>query len=176
MKPKIPIILALLASGLVCLAGTKVVNSHLGFQIGSAATELVGFWGATPVVQPTSANQAALTDSTGGSASNTTLAAVTAPSAITDSTGGSAGTTLAAITTFTPSVAWNGSSVYPSAADATAIAAAITSEKNSLASLAARQAEDRAAIVALTDATAKETKLLNAIRSALVAAGLIKGS
>lgn len=60
--------------------------------------------------------------------------------ALTDSTGGSVSTTLAAITTFTPSVAWNGSSVYPSAADATAIAAAITSEKNSIASLAAELA------------------------------------
>ncbi len=59
---------------------------------------------------------------------------------LTDSTGGSATTTLAAITTFTPSVAWNGSSVYPSAADATAIAAAITSIKNSVASIAAELA------------------------------------
>jgi hypothetical protein len=47
---------------------------------------------------------------------------------LTDSTGlsGSHNDTLAAVTTFTPSVAWNGSSVYPSAADATAIATAIT--------------------------------------------------
>lgn len=58
--------------------------------------------------------------------------------ALTDSTGGAASDTLASVTTFTPSVAWNGSSVYPSAADATAIAAAITSLKNSAASMAAK--------------------------------------
>ena len=74
---------------------------------------------------------------------DTSLAAASAPSgatgitALTDSTGGvNTGTTLAAVTTFTPSVAWNGSSVYPSAADATAIAAAITSLKNSMAVMA----------------------------------------
>jgi len=42
--------------------------------------------------------------------------------ALTDSSGGaSADGTIGAIGTFTPSVAWNGSSVYPSAADATSI-------------------------------------------------------
>jgi predicted RecA/RadA family phage recombinase len=47
--------------------------------------------------------------------------------ALTDNSGGAAADgTIGAVTTFTPSVAWNGSSVYPSAADATAIAAAIT--------------------------------------------------
>lgn len=60
---------------------------------------------------------------------------------LTDSTGGSATTTLAAITTFTPSVAWDGAAVFPSAADATAIAAAITSLKNTVASLAAQLAK-----------------------------------
>lgn len=60
----------------------------------------------------------------------TGLAAYTQQTAIpdlTDNSGGaSADGTIGAVTTFTPSVAWNGSSVYPSAADATAIAAAIT--------------------------------------------------
>lgn len=47
--------------------------------------------------------------------------------ALTDNSGGAAADgTIGAVTTFTPSVAWNGSSVFPSAADATAIAAAIT--------------------------------------------------
>lgn len=109
----------------------------------------------------------ALTDSSGGAAADNTIGAVTPPSAETDSTGGSASTTLAAITTFTPSVAWNGSSVYPSAADATAIAAAITSAKNSLASLAARQAENRTAIIALTDAVTELATKVNAILTRL---------
>ena len=46
---------------------------------------------------------------------------------ITDNSGGTNATdTISAVTTFTPTVAWNGSAVYPSAADATAIATAIT--------------------------------------------------
>jgi hypothetical protein len=59
--------------------------------------------------------------------------------ALTDSTGGTASNTLAAITNPTLSD-WNGSSVYPSAAQATAIGAAFTSIKNSIASLAAKLA------------------------------------
>jgi UDP-N-acetyl-D-mannosaminuronic acid transferase (WecB/TagA/CpsF family) len=39
-----------------------------GSQVGSSATEKVGFWGATPVVQPTNAAQAALTLNTATSA------------------------------------------------------------------------------------------------------------
>lgn len=61
--------------------------------------------------------------------------------ALTDSTTGTPGTTLAAVTTFTPSVAWDGAAVFPSAADATAIAAAITSLTNTVASLAAQLAK-----------------------------------
>lgn len=72
--------------------------------------------------------------------------------AITDSsTGTSGGNTIAAITTPALS-AWNGSSVFPSAADSTAITAAITAIKNGIATNAAK---------------------LNAIRAALVAAGIM---
>lgn len=47
-----------------------------GFQIGNAATSKVGFYGATPLVQQSSANQAALaaasvTDASGGTAAAT---------------------------------------------------------------------------------------------------------
>lgn len=130
------------------------VGSTTGSQIAENATDKIAFFGATPIVRPSGATQAA--------ASQT-------QTALTDSTGGSATTTLAAVTTFTPSVAWNGSSVYPSAADATAIAAAITSLKNSVASIAAELAlvkTDNAALVAEA----------NALRTALVNLGLIKGS
>jgi predicted RecA/RadA family phage recombinase len=59
---------------------------------------------------------------------------------LTDNSGGaSADGTIGAVTTFTPSVAWNGSSVYPSAADATAIAAAITALKAAVTELATKQ-------------------------------------
>ena len=43
-----------------------------GYVVGQSATDLVGFYGATPVVQPTSASQAAITNSAGGTASATT--------------------------------------------------------------------------------------------------------
>lgn len=42
---------------------------------GAVTTEKLGFWGVTPVVQPTNASQAALTDNTTGAASGTTMAA-----------------------------------------------------------------------------------------------------
>lgn len=47
-----------------------------GVQIGSATTEKVGFHGVTPIVQRSGANGTALTDSTGGSVADATLAAV----------------------------------------------------------------------------------------------------
>ena len=56
--------------GLVINVGTTT-----GLQLGSATSQKLGIFGATPIVQPSSANQAALTDSTGGTPS-TTLAAV----------------------------------------------------------------------------------------------------
>lgn len=46
-----------------------------GFQCGQSATDLVGFYGATPIVKPAAAAQSAitaLTDSSGGAASATT--------------------------------------------------------------------------------------------------------
>lgn len=42
----------------------------------AATGEKIGFYGTAPVVLPASANQAALTDSTGGSVADATLAAV----------------------------------------------------------------------------------------------------
>ena len=74
---------------------------------------------------------------------------------ITDSTGGTAATpsagavTVAAVPAFAPSVAWNGSSVYPSAADATAIAASITAAKNALATVIAELVKVKADLAAL---------------------------
>src|SRR4051812_39967203 len=43
-----------------------------GYQIGSAITSLVGFYGTTPQVQVSAAAQAQITDSSGGAASATT--------------------------------------------------------------------------------------------------------
>ena len=59
-----------------------------GAYIGASATDTLGFWGTTPIVQPASADQAepaaqsqdTITDSSGGTA-NTTIAAITDASA-----------------------------------------------------------------------------------------------
>lgn len=53
---------------------TNTPKSGGGFECGQSATDLVGFYGATPVVQPTSASQAAVTgvtDASGGAAAAT---------------------------------------------------------------------------------------------------------
>lgn len=50
---------------------TKTPQTVAGYNCGVSATDLVGFYGATPVVQPTSASQAAvtlITDTSAGSA------------------------------------------------------------------------------------------------------------
>lgn len=48
-----------------------VLNTTTGTKIGTATGQKLGFWNATPVIQPASANQAALTDSTTGTADGT---------------------------------------------------------------------------------------------------------
>lgn len=42
-----------------------------GQQIGQAATDKVGFYGATPITQPTAAAQAVVVDASGGTAAPT---------------------------------------------------------------------------------------------------------
>lgn len=56
-------------------ATNLAVGTTTGTKIGTATTQKLGFWNVTPVVQPAAANQAALTNSTGGSQDGT-LAAV----------------------------------------------------------------------------------------------------
>ncbi len=109
-----------------------------GTKIGTATAQKLGFWNATPVIQPAAAGQAA--------------AAAQAQSTLTDSTGGTASTTLAAIT-----------------AGATYAQADMTAVKNAIASLAARLAQVK------TDVANVKT-LEDAIRTALVNTGLIKGA
>lgn len=55
------------AAAVVVLA-TGATN---GVKLGSAAADKLGFWGAAPIARPASANQAALVDSTGGTADGT---------------------------------------------------------------------------------------------------------
>lgn len=49
----------------------KNASSPGGNLYGQSATDLVGFWGATPIVQPTAAAQAAITDASGGTGAAT---------------------------------------------------------------------------------------------------------
>jgi len=49
------------AGGNITIADTKniIVNATTGTQVGTATTQKLGFWGAAPIVQPASADQAA---------------------------------------------------------------------------------------------------------------------
>ncbi len=65
----------LLAGGTLADAANIALGTTTGTKIGTATTQKIGFFNATPVVQPSGAAQAALTDSTTGTA-GTTLADV----------------------------------------------------------------------------------------------------
>lgn len=71
-------------------------NSGDGAQMGLSATELISFYGATPVVQPASGNQAAV--------SATAAAASITQVAVTDSLDGATFTGTALLTSSTPTV------------------------------------------------------------------------
>lgn len=60
-------------SDTVTIADAKnvVLDTTTGTKIGTAVGQKLGFWNATPVVQQASANQAALTNSTGGTGDGT---------------------------------------------------------------------------------------------------------
>lgn len=74
-----------LAGGTMGEAANVALGTTTGSKIGTSAAQKLGFWNATPVIQPASANQAAvgtlatvtLTDSTGGSATTTLGAGIT---------------------------------------------------------------------------------------------------
>jgi hypothetical protein len=164
-----------------------------------ATRDKIGLWGVEPVVQPAHADQAApaaigqhsLTDNGGGTADQT-VASMAAAVMLTDNTGlsGSHDDTLAAVTTFTPSVAWDGATVYPSAADATAIATAITVLNQNASDLAQKVIElvtwqttmQNNFKEVTTELALIKTDIANsrtyqvASRTALVNSGIIKGS
>lgn len=50
---------------------TNTPKSVAGYAVGQSATDLVGFYGATPIAQPAAAAQAAVTDASGGTAAAT---------------------------------------------------------------------------------------------------------
>jgi hypothetical protein len=77
-------------------AFTFILGTTNGTKIGGAAAQKLGFYNTTPVVQPSSANQTAVTDNSGGSVADAVAAAVTANAATTDNSTGAAGNTVAA--------------------------------------------------------------------------------
>jgi hypothetical protein len=126
-----------LVSAALNLSGNKtvfdgvnlVLGTTTGTKLGTGVTQKLGFWNATPVVQPAAAGQAA--------------AAAQSQTDVTDSTGGSVSTTLAAITA-------------PAADATTSLTADMTAVKNALASIAAQLAlikTDVANVKTLQDAT-----------------------
>lgn len=50
---------------------TNTPKSTGGYTVGQSATDLVGFYGETPVAQPAAAAQAAVVDASGGTAAPT---------------------------------------------------------------------------------------------------------
>ncbi len=50
---------------------SQTPKSADGYAVGQSATDLVGFWGATPIAQPSGAAQAAVTDGSTGTAAPT---------------------------------------------------------------------------------------------------------
>lgn len=201
-------------SGDIALAAGSdlVFDTSTGSVIATAAAQKVGFWGATPVVRPASADQTALTDSTGGSVANATLGDAATAWAFTVSTGGSASTSLAGIALPTSMSGSTGGSSdgswqsIPAPSDSPSDADALRDDleatvlpaiRNNFAEVAAELALIRTAMVVVKDSitsigddinllaadavtsnsnVAKVAELANALRSALVATGLIKGS
>lgn len=58
--------------------GNVILGTSTGTKVGTSVSQKIGFWNATPIVQPSSANQAALTNSTGGSGDGTLVDVTTA--------------------------------------------------------------------------------------------------
>ena len=56
-------------------AKNLIFNTSTGTKLGTATNQKLSFWNATPIIQPAGANQAALTNNTGGSYDGT-LAAI----------------------------------------------------------------------------------------------------
>ena len=117
-----------------------------------------------------------LTDNSGGTTADGTIAAVTAPSAVTNNSGGAtADHTIAAVAATAGSC---GGSATPSAtqvdtAIATAVASIVTGINDGLTEFASSQGQDRTAIVALTDAVKELSTKVNLILARLRTAGVI---
>jgi hypothetical protein len=112
-----------------------VLGTTSGSKIGTAVTQKLGFFNATPIVQPAAAGQAA--------------AAAQTQDALTNSTGGTVSTTLAAITA-------------PASNATTSLTADMTAVRNALASIADQLAKIRTDVANIkTLQNAKRTALVD---------------
>jgi len=110
----------------------------------------------------------ALTDNGGGAAHDDTIAVMTPAVAITDNSGGvdPANNIIAVVTN--PDLAdWDGATVHPSAAQATAIGTALTAIKAAVAQIAAKLNVTTTAVTAIKDNFKEVTNMQTANRTAL---------
>lgn len=98
MKLKLLLPLFALSALGILVADEAINNFSRGLEISTLPADRVGFHGTLPVAQRSGANGTALTDNTGGSVSDATLADGLTLTSITDSSGGSASGTIAAAT------------------------------------------------------------------------------
>lgn len=127
-------------------------NSPDGAQMGKSATEKNAFYGATPIIQPTSANQA--------------TAALTIETLTESSTQGTPNTTIVAVGAAVTLVDVSGAG---NAAESAAINTRMILIDDNFADLADQQSKTRVDL-------ASQKVLLDQMRSELVTLGLIKGS
>lgn len=74
---------AILAAAVRVSVAEQIDTNALGISVGGAVEDRIGFHGATPLAQRTNAAQTALTDSTGGSVADATLASTAGISILT---------------------------------------------------------------------------------------------
>lgn len=115
-----------------------IVNGDTGTVINmDAAIDGLGFFGATAVAQPGAITQTFAT-------ADATHAARTGAVLTDNTTGAIPDATIADLTAFAASVAWDGATVFPSAADEAAIALIVTQTRDAIGELADQINKNRA--------------------------------
>lgn len=148
----------------------QIAAGGSGALIGNAVTDKIGFYGTTPAIQPTSANQAAVTKTL------VTSVVITLATAVTITAATSIATTVFSAA-FTGMWAFSSSTVAKTfqprinqlIVDVAALKARVDQAKVDLATVKARVDQAKVDIAAITT-------LDNTLRANLVTLGIIKGS
>ena len=148
----------------------EILQTSAGLQLGKNADQSIGFHGATPSVQVTSADQAELINNTGGSVADSTLADGLTIAALTVSTGGSVSTTLAAATNIDTLTGTLTGTLDNSLADLTAATAAEVT--GSLTGTTDGALADIADIALSTSNTYTDAAVNSAVNAAILSANL----